>query len=455
MRMLCICPGVSRAYMAHVRSIARRGWDHAAFLERDVKRHGRHVKRVFYGLGLLTLVSSLPQGTDVVFVDENLEKGPLETIYREDYDLVALTGQVIQAERTLELAARFVERNIPVVVGGVHASVFPEDYEALGVSVVCGEGEGLFQEYLADLERGETRSVYRKDPKDCVDLSTIPDPVFSHVSGNRYSLMGVQTTRGCPYRCRYCNVSAMLGDRYRHRPVERVRQEVVEVKRRWPDAMFYFFDDNLFADTEYALELFESLADLDLGIWGTHADVSIAENKELLRLLTRNGRPFLAIGFETLSETNAKALGNPVKAGAVNDLGRRVDKLRNAGIDVGGSFMFGFPGDTARELERIVSFVQEHGIRGYITRYSAIPGSAMYEDLVREIEDVRGPIPVHGTERARLVNEYLGETVSDQRTDSEGMIVDALKAAYAKELPLSQIDALAVYRCFFESPGHG
>ena len=440
--------------MEHVETVARKGWPDTPFLKRDIRRHDRTVKRVFYGLGLLSIASGLPRDIEWTFVDENLESEDLNRLYeRIPCDLVAVTGQVVQRERVHALIRYFTEKGIYAVVGGVHATGFWEDYIRPGVSVIVGEGEGLFRTFLNDFSSGRPQSVYRQDPEECIDLGDLPPTDFRAVSHYPYSLIGVQTTRGCPYRCRYCSVSNILGESYRHKPVEQVREEVLQVKASWPKSMFYFYDDNLFGDREYALELFDSLRDIDLGVWGVHADISISQDSELLGLIASNGRPYLAIGFETLSPKNAPMLGNKMKASLMDRYGEGVSLLKKKGIDVGGSFMFGFPGDTRSDLERITDFINWYGIRGYITRYSVIPGSRLYDDVLEEYESEVGPLLEEGSRRARILNEFFMSRNGFDFWETENMIVDALKSDYKTELPLSQIDALAVFRSFFVQAG--
>ena len=213
--------------------------------------------------------------------------------------------------------------------------------------------------------------------------------------------------------------------------------------------MFYFYDDNLFGDKDYATRLFEALKNIDLGHWGVHADISVSQEPELLDLITANGRPYLAIGFETLSEKNADALGNRMKAALLSRYDEGAILLKSKGIEAAGSFMFGFPGDSEAELHQILSFIQRHGIRGYITRYTAIPGSQLYDEILAAYEAEKGPMWEKGTVQARILNEYFMERNGFGVWETEDMIIRALKASYTSELPLPQIDALAVFRSFF------
>lgn len=450
MRILFVCPRVSDDYKRHVDAVARKGWSGARFLRRDLLRNERSMTKSFYGLGLLTLASELPEGVDFVFVDENVSNEDWEDFYsREDYDVAALTAQLIQAGRARELMDFFAGEGKHVVVGGAHPTAFPEDYWRPGASVVTGEGELLFKAFLNDFARNRPRPFYASNGEECVDLRAAPFPRFSLLASCRYSLVGVQTTRGCPYRCRYCNVSRISGTRYRHKPADRVREEAMEVKGLWPESRFFFFDDNPFADRRYGLELMRALKDVPLGTWTAYADISISRHDELLDLVASNGSPTLYIGFETLSRRNADTLGNEMKVRYLATCEESIAKIRGKGIRVAGSFMFGFPGDTEEDARQVFAFARKNGFDAYITRYSALPGAALYDDLVAEYEAIHGPMEAKGTARAKIVNRYFMEKNGFGFWDTEEMLVNVLKEWFPSNLPMLALDNLAVYRTYF------
>jgi len=449
MNILCICPKVSDDYMHHVETIALKGWRNASSFKRDMKRHERFVTKVFYGLGLLTIASIQKEGVTFTFIDENFEKEPERIYQNAHYDLIAITGQVIQSKRTLQLINYFKNIGIYVVVGGIHATTFFDDYIQKGVSIIIGEGEDLFHKFFDDFVNNKQQPLYQKDCNDCIDMKDSPIPRFSSIAHYRYNLIGIQTTRGCPYRCSYCNVSNILGEKYRHKPVAQVRDEILLIKKYWPNSMLYFCDDNLFCDDNYAQQLFYALRDVKLDNWGTHADISISKNSDLLDLLALNGSPYFAIGFETLSKNNMKYLGNKMKKDMLSEYESSISKLVSKGIDVGGAFMFGFPGDSMKELVDITEFIKRYNIKGYITRYSAIPGSELYCKIMGEYIDKNGPIKAKGTKQARIINTFFMKKNGYNLWDTENMIIDTLQKTYKNELPLTYIDALAVFRSFF------
>jgi radical SAM superfamily enzyme YgiQ (UPF0313 family) len=456
MHILFISPCVSQNYKAHIESIAGKAWHGEKFFKRDIKQNERTVGKSFYCLGLLTLASMLPPEISFTFVDENFEKNRVYEEFRQKkYDVVAITAQLIQAQRAKELIRFFVESKIHVVAGGAHPTTFPDDYIQPGVSVVIGEGEDLFAEFLNDFSVSSPKPFYKKrdqvadqNSRIYVDMNRLPVPDFSLISRHRYSMTGVQTTRGCPYRCKFCTVSGISGHAYRHKPVEQVKEEVLQVKRLWPQSRFLFFDDNTFADRKYACRLFEALQDIKLGNWIAHADISVSEDSELLELVASNGNPFFYIGFETLSQKNAKIIGNEMKADFLARYRESILKLKGKNIMVGGSFIFGFKGDSKAGLEQTMSFIRGNNIDGYITRYAALPGSWLYKELLEEYRRTHGPVSEKGTPQAKLINKYFMQKNGFGFNEPEDIILDVLKANTTSELPMVAIDNLATYKCF-------
>ena len=450
MRILFICPSMSNTYLNTITSISEKYWKGAKFLKRDVNRHLRSIKRMCYALGLLTLVSYLPRGVDFTFVDENAEKQEdVNHLYgHNEYDLVVITVQVFQLKRVQELIDYFVKRGIYVVVGGPNPTLFPDDYIQSGVSVVISEAEDLFPAFLMDFANHRPKPIYQKNDGECVDLKESRVPMFSLISNHRYNLVGVQVTRGCPHRCRFCNTSYITGGNYRQKPVEQVKEEITIVKKFWPNSAFLFHDDNMFADRVYAFKLFEALQDIDLGQWTTSADISIAQDDELLELIASNGRPRICFGLETLSANNHSAVDNRIKERFQPEYGESIRNIQSKGIDVIGSFVFGFPGDSRTELDEMITFIQNHKIHGSINRLSVSPGARLYNDLVIEYERSKGPLKEKGMARAKVINAFYMEKNGYNIMDTENLIFTTLKKYYPSQLPMLAIGNLAAFLTF-------
>lgn len=445
MKILFVIPRVSETYHRHVEAVAVKGWGRAGFLKRDLNRNRRTVGRAGYGTGLLTLITGLPPDVEPTLIDENFSPTPAEEAARSgDFDLVAVSVQLIQADRARELIGRINRLGLPVVVGGPHPTTFPDEYRAERVSLVIGEGEESFGRFLADFRAGRPAPVYRRG--DLIDLTETPAPAFALAGDNRYQLVGVQTTRGCPYRCKFCNVSHISGSKYRHKPIEAVVREVGTVKKLWPDSFFFFYDDNTYADPDYAAALMTGLQGIDLGHWVSHADVSLADNPELLRLIAANGDPLLSIGFETLSPARAKEVGNPMKAKWRTGYAGAIARMQAHGARVGGSFIFGFPGDAPADLETIYDFIDQTGIQAYVTVYTAIPGSRLYDELAGS--DQASPQASLTVARTRQVNARLRAQGGWGLLDLEDILLAALVRRHPDRLPLTALDNLATHRMF-------
>ncbi|MGD2087997.1 MAG: radical SAM protein [Candidatus Aminicenantes bacterium] len=446
MRLLFVIPRLSPGFIHQFYQLSDR-WKNWRHLRRDLKKHERYARRVFYGLGILTMAAVPDPGKyEIEVVDENFQ--PID--FNKKYDLVCLTGLLIHNRRMLEIIEIFRQKGTYIVIGGIQATLFPEEYTKEGVSVICGEGELLFNQFLRDYVNLTPKSVYQNPGGGNGDMGRSLTPRFDLVSMYRYNLIGVQTTRGCPYNCEYCNVTNILGNQYRHKPVEQVVAEVKIVKKYWPDNMFYFYDDALFADRKYALRLFKTLKDqgIHLGKYGSHADISIYKDRELLDLLVQVGNPVLAVGFETLSPRNAMYLNNPMKTTTIPRYQKAVRQLQKSGVKLTGSFMFGFKGDRAELLDTTLDFVKKNAINAYFTIYSATPRSKLFNRLLNAYEKENGKIKPAGFEQTRIINEYHREQNGFAKDQEEEMILDRLKKYFPEELPISMLEGLVVSKAY-------
>ena len=206
----------------------------------------------FPSLSLAVVAAATPPHWETALCDEGF--GPVDL--SAEADVVAITAMTAQAVRAYEIADAFRSRGKTVVMGGFHASNLPD--EALGHvdAVVVGEAEAVWPQLLADFEQGRLQKVYRADA--LVDTAAIPVARRSIFDGKGYLLTNtVQTTRGCPYDCEFCSVTAFFGRKYRKRPVEAVLAELQGCGRRGSFA--FFVDDNIVVDRTYSLKLFRGM----------------------------------------------------------------------------------------------------------------------------------------------------------------------------------------------------
>ena len=187
----------------------------------------------------LIIVASLMQeeGVEVEIVDEYVQDIPFDS----DYDLVGISCMTQQATRAYQMANKFRNMGITVVMGGIHPSTIPEEAIKYSDSVVIGEAENVWEAILNDFEKHQLKNFYKSNTP--VNLSDSPIPRYDVLNGKDYLVYWVQTSRGCPHDCIFCAASKIYGYKYRNKPVEHVIREIQKIKELYPQARISFADD--------------------------------------------------------------------------------------------------------------------------------------------------------------------------------------------------------------------
>ncbi len=329
----------------------------------------------FPSLSLAALAAVTPDSFEIALWDENIEKsaptGPV--------DLVAITAMTPQAPRAYAIADSFRARGIPVVMGGFHASVLPDEALHHVAAVVVGEGETVWPRLLNDFRQGKLAPLYRADS--LVAMADIPTARRTLFAGKRYLFTNtLQTTRGCPFECEFCSVTAFYGRKYRTRPVANVLAELTELRKR--NSFAFFVDDNLVANRAYALELFAGMKGMGFK-WLSHAPIDTGRDPELLRAAGESGCIGLFVGFESLNQETLAAMGKVTnRATSYLDDARA---FRDHGIGILGSFVLGCDGDTPEIFPRILRFCEEARLESAIFPIlTPYPGTAVRRRLEEE-----------------------------------------------------------------------
>ena len=328
---------------------------------------------------LLTLAALCPDDAELVLLDERFE-----TIdFTEKYDLVAVTAMTPQALRAYHIADEFRQRGNVVVLGGLHASVIPEEAEAHADAIVVGEGEIVWRDVLSDLAAGKLKTRYLQKPG--IDLGKVPVPRFDLCKQERYGFTHIQTTRGCPHDCSFCSASLVFGRKYRIKTVEQILREVMAAVAVSGDTPIFFSDDNFLVNRPHAKKLLYELAKKNIR-WASQADISICEDVELLDLMRESGCASIFIGLETLSSDNMEKIdGTGFKMNRLNSYPRMIDQIQSRGIAITGSFIVGLDHDDDTVFDRIVRFVQSTGLfRGIYTILAPAPGTRIRAELEKE-----------------------------------------------------------------------
>jgi radical SAM superfamily enzyme YgiQ (UPF0313 family) len=330
-------------------------------------------------LGLLTLAGMTPDDVDVEYLEvRDVNRDDLPT----DFDAVAISSLTATAKEAYALAARFQAIGTRTILGGLHVALVPDEAAKHADSIVIGEGESVWQEVVADLQRGNLKSVYdaRLHP---FDLRDAPMPRFDLLESNRYPRFTVQTQRGCPWRCEFCAASIRISPTFKVKPVEKVIAEVRRLKELWRDPFVEFADDNTFVNRPHAKQLMRALA-RERVRWFTESDISIAQDDELLSLMHDAGCAQVLIGFESPSATALNGLEQKTnwKAKQFASYCKAVEAIQGHGITVNGCFVMGLDGSGSESFDGVYEFVRESGLFDVqITFMTPFPGTPLYDRL--------------------------------------------------------------------------
>jgi radical SAM superfamily enzyme YgiQ (UPF0313 family) len=323
-----------------------------------------------------TLLAALtPAGHQVSIHDEGIAPLDLD----EGCDLVAITAMTPLAPRGYEIADEYRRRGVKVVMGGIHPTWLPEEAIAHCNAVVIGEADEVWPEVVKDAAQGQLKRFYQQ--KERTDLSLLPLPQRALLPPKGYFFENtIQTTRGCPFDCEFCSVTAIYGGTYRTRPIAAVEQEIKALSRA--PAYIFFVDDNIVGDMRYARELFTMLSHYRLR-WVSQGPISIAQNEKLVRLMAQAGCHGMFIGFESLSPKNLALMGK--KTNKVERYEAGIKRLHDYGIGVHASFVFGYDYDDPSVFEKFISFANRNRIDGaFLPLLTPFPGTRIHQRLKKE-----------------------------------------------------------------------
>ena len=325
-------------------------------------------------LAIAVLSALTPSDIDRVFHDDRLETIP----YDDPVDLVAMSVETYTSRRAYQIARRYKKRGIPIVLGGFHPTLVPDEAMQHADAIVVGDAEPVWTNLLEDLRNNQLKPCYDGGQSGSLE-GIVPDrSIFEDKKYAKLSL--VETARGCRYDCEFCSVTSFYDATYRPRPISDVIDELRNLKKR----SVFFVDDNFCADRKRLKELIGAIIDADLGIrWFTQVSIDVADDSELLDMLRKSGCICVLIGFESLeSETLAK-MGK-----RINDQGKfdaAIQRLRDHGISVYGTFVFGYDGDRRESFDKTLDFaVRNKLFFAAFNHLVPFPGTAIYERLRSE-----------------------------------------------------------------------
>ena len=316
-----------------------------------------------------------PKDVKISFFDDRMEKIP----YDIATDAVVISVETYTAKRAYQIASEFRKRKIPVIMGGFHATLLPEEVEEYAEAVIVGEAEDIWADVIEDLRCGRLQKRYKAAERPSLQNIRLDRSIFGQKC---YLPIGlIETGRGCRYSCDFCAIQSFFESTHRTRPIEDIIEEINSLKKE--KKVFFFVDDNFIGNIKKAKELLRALIPLKVR-WITQMSIDAVQDEELLGLLQKSGCMGVLIGFESLNTDNLSLMNksfNVAHGGYENAL----EKLRKYDIRIYATFVFGYDHDTKESFEDAVKFAIEQ--KFYIAAFNHLtpfPGTPLYEQLKKQ-----------------------------------------------------------------------
>ena len=369
-------------------------------------------------LGLLTVAAMLPCEWDKRLVDLNVTNLTDEDLAWADY--VFISAMIVQRESACAVIHRCKLAGVKVVAGGPLFTMEHEKFPDVDYFVL-NEAEETLAPFLRDLEQGRARRVYSST--EFPNIHQTPAPLWQMADLKHYDTVSIQFSRGCPFNCDFCNVTALLGHRPRTKTAAQIIAELDSLYvLGWRKSIF-FVDDNFIGNKkQIKSEVLPALIEWRKGKTGmpfnTEASINLADDPELMRLMTQAGFDTVFVGIETPNEDSLIECSKNQNKG--RDLVESVKQLQRAGLQVQGGFIVGFDNDFPSIFQQQIDFIQKSGIVTAMVGLLQAPlGTRLYERMQKE---------------GRLVNEFSGDNVDGSTNIIPIMGLEPLREGYRKIL---------------------
>ena len=338
----------------------------------DIRKIRRSRFLNFQQITMPYLAALTPPDWQVEHVDE--EVSPVD--YATRADLVGITFHTPSAAHAYEIAGRFRARGIPVVLGGPHVTLLPEEAAAHADVIFVGEAEGLWAPFLSAFEQGRHQKLYRAES--IPTLEHVPQARKDLFHRKDYTNGVLFASRGCPNQCDFCTLSVMYKHRLRQRPVAEVAAEYASFHGK----VIIFWDDNLAADLEYAKALFKAITPYHKW-WSSQASIHAGQDDQFLELAARSGCKQLFLGLESISQSSMNEVHKTFNR--VEDYGAIIRRIHAHGIAVQAGIVFGFDSDTPAIFNDTLDFLEQAGVQNATFNIlTPFPGTRLYQRLEAE-----------------------------------------------------------------------
>ena len=333
-------------------------------------------------LGLLTVAALTPDDVEVAYreIDEVPPEGNLNFLIWSEFPRLAPKSTRPTPSPTVTAAPGF-----PVVLGGLHVSLMPDEAAEHADSVVLYGAEGAWPRLLEDFRAGCMKPRYEGRRDGVFEASWYAKPRFDLLGGRPYNRVTVQTSRGCPLNCEFCAASLRITSRFQQKPVDQAVAEIRAAMEETEHPFLELADDNTFINKKWGKEFLRAIIPLGLK-WFTETDISVADDEELLDLLAESGCRQVLIGLESPNAQGLHGIDpHNLKSKWCGRYLESIDKIQSRGVTVNGCFIVGLDTDTPEIFPRVKEFVDESRlIEVQITVQTPFPGTPLYHRLGRE-----------------------------------------------------------------------
>ena len=369
-------------------------------------------------LGLLTVAAMLPAAWEKRLVDMNVSKlKPADLAWA---DMVLISAMAVQRESVLDILPKIKASGKTIVAGGPLFTAEPEAYPDID-HLILNEAEITLPLFLSDLGRGKPQRIYATD--EFADLTKTPVPLWELIDLRYYDSLSLQFTRGCPFNCDFCNVTALLGHKMRLKTTKQLIAELDKIYNLGWRRGIFIVDDNFIGNKRILKEeVLPAMIEWRKGkkgcLFTTEASVNLSDDNELIEMMVKAGFSQVFIGIETPDDV---ALAECSKSQNRNrDLVSSVQKLQRMGLQVMGGFIVGFDSDDETIFQRMIDFIQKTGIvTAMVGLLQAPNGTQLYQRMLRE---------------GRIRSDFSGDNVDGETNMVPVMDLSKLKAGYRKIL---------------------
>ncbi len=353
-------------------------------------------KAAFPPLGLLTVAAMLPREWNLKLVDLNVRN--LRDAELRWADAVFISAMIVHEESMREVVARAMALQKPVVAGGPLITTGHERFPELAARVI-GEAEEIMPSLVADLRSGELKPEYRATGRP--DLTLTPLPRWDLLRVRDYVTLSIQSSRGCPFDCEFCDITAIYGRVPRVKTPTQLIDEIEAVLATGWDGAIFIVDDNFIGNRARTKALLRNIINWRIVrrsrvTFTTEASLNLVDDPELLNLMVEAGFKNVFVGIESPDETSLGACGKVQNT--KRDLVAAVRQMHNAGLQVMGGFIVGFDTDQPDIFQHQRDFIQEAGVvTAMVGMLTALPGTRLFTRLTHE---------------GRLLSQSTGNNVS-------------------------------------------